>query len=551
MAAGLLLALALWTIRPVLTDPASLMPVQENLITTVPMFNAWTIWWNAEQLTRGFQGYWDAPIFFPEHGAFAMSEPQPTTLMVSPVYWFTGSPAAAYNAYLLLSLFLNGWWTFVLLRHFGHDRRLAVTGGLLMIWLPISLRQLEVLQCIPVWPMLWTWVALEWHGRRPDFRTAVSGVAAYSVSFFTCIHHTLFLSIVLLPTMWVLFRTFFTRRFQVWSLAAFLSTAAVVGLFALPLKTTIDHFDFQRSETLVNQLSARVTSLLVPPRDAWFGAQESGRFGMSAGWIKLGIVAFGLPLLLRRRRRRTWACFLLATLIISALLSMGPHLKFGEHNIWWLLADWLPGLGQVRNVFRFAYLTQMAVIILFIHSLHEFRLRLRHRFRLRNSGTVLILTIGVLALAETAPPRPHLMGVPDLRRNGDWIEYVRLTTPPGKGIACLPFAAGVGVRDFDVTTRWMYVSTQHGIPLLNGYSGFFPPSYMALRQKVSEQGISASVLQDFARAGAHFVVTTKEYAQQHEAEWNRASGGSLRPVFEGLAGVKVFEFTDNIGESPP
>ena len=58
----------------------------------------------------------------------------------------TGSPTLAYNVYMLLSLFLNGVFTYRILRRTGSPPTLAVIGGAMMIWLPVSVRQLEVLQ---------------------------------------------------------------------------------------------------------------------------------------------------------------------------------------------------------------------------------------------------------------------------------------------------------------------------------------------------------------------------------------------------------------------
>src|SRR5690606_18272581 len=100
------------------------------LVVTVPLFNAWTIWWNCDRLAHGFRGYWDAPIFFPEQQTFAFSEPQPATLMVAPVLWGSGSPILAYNAYLWLSLLLNGLVTLWLLKSLGHRTWLAGLGAI-------------------------------------------------------------------------------------------------------------------------------------------------------------------------------------------------------------------------------------------------------------------------------------------------------------------------------------------------------------------------------------------------------------------------------------
>jgi hypothetical protein len=48
----------------------------------------------------------------------------------------------------------------------------------------------------------------------------------------------------------------------------------------------------------------------------------------------------------------------------------------------------------------------------------------------------------------------------------------------------LPFAASNAVADFEQTTLWMLESRYFRGQMLNGYSGFFPPSHVELRQQM-------------------------------------------------------------------
>jgi hypothetical protein len=115
LTAGLtvLACVILW---PAFRYPYSMLPAGASRVVTVPLFNAWTIWWNTECLSRGLQHYWNAPIFWPNAGTFAFSEPQPATLLVAPVVWMSGSVILAYNVYLLMSLVANGIFAARLLR---------------------------------------------------------------------------------------------------------------------------------------------------------------------------------------------------------------------------------------------------------------------------------------------------------------------------------------------------------------------------------------------------------------------------------------------------
>src|SRR4051794_8873345 len=80
-----LAALALYAVAAVVgTWPLALristhLPLGSLHNATVPFFNLWTLEHNVRSLARGYAGYWDAPIFYPTPGAFALSEAQALT----------------------------------------------------------------------------------------------------------------------------------------------------------------------------------------------------------------------------------------------------------------------------------------------------------------------------------------------------------------------------------------------------------------------------------------------------------------------------------------
>jgi hypothetical protein len=60
---------------------------------------------------------------------------------------------------------------------------------------------------------------------------------------------------------------------------------------------------------------------------------------------------------------------------MAVLLSLGTRLVIGTWQPWWTLAKIIPGLAQVRNVYRFAYFFQLVIVLL--GSLGLWRLYLR------------------------------------------------------------------------------------------------------------------------------------------------------------------------------
>jgi hypothetical protein len=535
----------------------STLPVGRTLVLTVPLFNVWTIWWNADRLQHGFRGYWDAPIFFPEEDAFAFSEPQPATLVVAPVIWLSGSRVLAYNAFLWLSLVLNGLVCVWLLRSLGHRWWLSILGGVGMLLLPLVHDQIDVLQLVPLWGILWTWGAIRRLGERPTPAVGFAAGMALGVSFAMSIHHGLFASILLVGPPLVLLRRWRSRQLYVSGLVG-IGTAALVTLpLVLPMRAALAAHDFQRTSERVAGLSARPASYLAVGeqcllRPQWVAGQQ---FRLSPGWGKSVLAGVALLALFVRRRRRRWTLFLVLTAAMSFALSLGPHLQLGSLQPWEAIRQWVPGMTQVRSVFRFAYFFQMAIVLLAVEGAHLLWVLGRWWPRRRRTRAMLGgLAIALLlpAAIETWPKRQELAGTPSAAQNRGWIEFVRDQTDRGRGIACLPFATGSSVTDFVETTRWMLLGTFHGVPLVNGYSGYFPASNEVLRELMAEGFFSTQALDHLEAAGTQFVVVRDMLIEDREGLDAAEFEGRLMRVFDDKrAGVSVYRLSESPAPGPP
>ena len=68
-----------------------------------PALNTWILWWNA-QVMPFTERWWNAPIFSPLSGAFALSETLlGATFLTTPLQWLGASPVFAYNVLYVLS----------------------------------------------------------------------------------------------------------------------------------------------------------------------------------------------------------------------------------------------------------------------------------------------------------------------------------------------------------------------------------------------------------------------------------------------------------------
>lgn len=461
-------------------------------------------------------------------------------MVVAPAVWLTGNPAPAYNAYLLLSLLLNGLLTYRVLRRKDASTGLSLIGGAMMIWLPISIRQIDTLQLIPVWPMLWVWDAMDRHGKSPGVRQAIELAIAYSFCVYSSVHHALLLTTVMMATSWVLLSSFRTPKFWIASSLSLILAAILSGPIIVPMQQILRQYSFERPTETVRRSSATVEMIVRPPQDSLILPGSGTLPGLSPGWIKLILAGFGAALGIQCRKDRLWILFLILTAAVSATLSLGPNLRLGTFQPWSTMGDWMPGLSHVRNVFRFAYLTQMAIILLAIEGLCRIRTKLRFTINKPWCVRILLHSFAVLALIEVPAPPVIPFKLPDLIQHQDWTEFVKTNCPKGFGILCLPLPSSSKAQDFDSTVRWMYLGSQHGVPMVNGYSGFFPPEHLDLVSEIRREGLSEEVKSKLARLNVYFIVASDDSPDLINEALSSTSDAALTMVFESSSGVCVY-----------
>ncbi|MBI1879666.1 MAG: hypothetical protein HYR94_15835 [Chloroflexi bacterium] len=139
----LFLIFTLWALFLTFPLPLHLfshIPRGSEEAATVPFFNLWTLQWNIDQQMQGYPHYWDAPIFAPDKGTFAFSEPQPlSAVLATPLWLVFQSPALGFNTVVILFLTLNGWFAYWLLRSWRLPHLPCLLAGLLMQSLPVHL----------------------------------------------------------------------------------------------------------------------------------------------------------------------------------------------------------------------------------------------------------------------------------------------------------------------------------------------------------------------------------------------------------------------------
>ena len=520
-------ALAISSTWPLAWNFQTAIPQGQERVATVPLFNLWTIWWNVDRAGDLFSNYWDAPIFAPTDGAFALSESQPTTSIVAPIIWATESRILAYNVFLLFMLVANGCSGSVFTRGLTGSRIAGVWGGAAMVLLPFVHWQLGVIQLASLSGILLSLHFLIRFLADYHLKDALLAGVASGFCYLTCNYYGYQLCLTLTVALPVLLM----KRCSVRRLAAgFVLSLVVFALLILPvvskqLSTSGQHKWDRRPET-VARLSAVQDDYF---RTLWRGplanrTTGNARFPLSPGLACSILAVIGTVIGVRRRPTRGATLFLLSIVGVAAQLSLGPGWVLGGYRPFELLADWLPGLSAMRSPYRFAVLVQVSCVAL--ASLSFIRAERDQASQDGNTANcptpsvatplfpsskwrrlVLVMHCGLLggALIECWPSSPRMYAMPDYETQRPWIEWLITGTDADDIVANIPFPEGRSVADYEDTTRSMLWATYHKRPLANGYSGFFPSRFVELKRDVQEFPNNTS-LRELRKAGVRWCV---------------------------------------------
>jgi hypothetical protein len=506
---------------PLVTRFSAAVPLGSEPNATVPQFNVWTLQWNLEKIRQGFDGYWDAPIFYPAEGAFAFSDPQPAAgLLAFPLSRW--SPPAAYNAVLLLYVALNGVSAYYLLHKLAISKPVALLGGFWVQSLPFLTHERGVLQLQPFFVVVFVMIAALELARSPSLRRATVLGLALGGGFFFSEYYGLIAGLA--AVVFFAFSALRTRQVIFLSLLAFLLAAVIALPLLLQQRQILQSYSFSRSLSSVEAGSANLQDYLRPSQRTLLSEvirAQRARFGLYPGLALFALALFSLSRFsLTPANRSSKPAFILSA-VFAFLLSLGLNLNvLGFQPYHWLWKT-VPGFAHIRSPFRFGLLLQFALLVLALFVVEKIW---RERKYILFAALVLIVSLEILPLPERLadlPPGGILEGVPS-------------------PAVFLPFASGRSPVAFYQTSSWMLVAQPSGITMVNGYSGYFPAAHSRYRSEL-QAFPDAGSLSFLAGQGVRAIVVPSSWlADGREAviaEW--LAQGKLAFVGEQL-GFSIF-----------
>jgi hypothetical protein len=446
-----------------------------------------TAWANHAVLNR--LPLFDANIFFPAAQSLRYNEHlMGVSLATLPWAAAGASPVLAYNVTWWLAFFLNGLAAFAWLRRFALDALPAFAGSLVFACsYYVMLHAHGHLHLIWLWPLPLSALLLERWFMAPTLAGAAWWLAVVVMGLLTSWYIAVMVALVNGIVFVVLLVTAsgvpddgrWTRRVVHLFLAALIASAVIAPL-ARP------YAGLRANPAEAAAFSADLESYLVPPENTmvgrWWRTYVDGRprsiYGettLFAGWIALGLGLAGVIALVRDNRvtRRAWMFPVLAA--AGFLLSLGPAppllggpllAPFG-----WLAS--LPGFNGMRAPARFALVCMLGLSGLAALGASSLSARWGRRGRMFVAALVPLMLAEWFVVGFPAG-KPEVHTVPAIYRTAE----VR----SARALASLP-----EYRDRQDWFRggdYLYYSTAHWRPIVNGFGRSEPPNQTEVIAKV-------------------------------------------------------------------
>jgi hypothetical protein len=462
-----------------------------------PLLNTWILAWVAHAAVTRPAGLFDANIFHPEAGTLAYSEPLLLpALAVAPFNWLGGDPILAHNVLLLGGYVLSGLAVFVLVRSLTGSDAAAFVAGVAFAVYPYRTEhyakvQLQLAMWIPL--ALWRLHALF---RGGGLRDGVLAGAFLALQAYTCVYYAIygaiFAGLVAVVAVWSTptARRGIVARSMAAGLLVFVMASAPVAWMLRSASAVVG----ERSLDEVRAGSATLADYQRPHPESWIHGDD-GRPGIGERRLFPGYAAPLVAVVGLAGGGLVPVAYGVAA-AGSAVLSLGTN---GPGYPW--LYEHLEPIRALRVPARFGLFVGLGIAVL--AGIGVARLT-------RSSGrlaTGLVLTLAVTAIVAEGRNRPVQLS--ELPERAPLIYEWLADQPPG---AVVEYPLGnlegrVGPQD----PTYQYYSTRHWLPLINGYSGFEPESYVRMRDALRTFPAAAAIDHLVASGAAYLLVHERFY----------------------------------------
>src|SRR5262245_34102907 len=437
------------------------------------MLNEWILAWVQHQLPRAPARLFQGNIFYPARDTLAFSEPLVVpAILGAPIAWLGGSPVLVFNLLVIAGFALTALAGYALVVRWTGDRAAGLLAGSLVAFNSHTLTRLPHVQAMHLYGLPLALLAADRLVERGWIRDGLwlagwMTVLAYT-SGYLFVFGSVTVGIVLLTRIpdW--------QRHAGRVAASLLAAVAVTAVAVLP--EVLPYLRVAREQHMVRPFeevagySASLTGYLAAAGTVHFSTW-SGRFFADpidpffpgAAALALAGVAVVVAVRARDHRAMRRRVLMLSILAVAGLvLSLGPRTPvYG-----WLYRVFPPMQG-LRAAARFGNLFLLGVAALAGIGLAAARSRTAGRRWAARLGIAAVAVANVEALR--APLHyTRFGGIPQV--------YAMVRDAPGPVVLVeVPFYPPLAIFQ---NAEYVLNSTAHWRPLMNGYSGYLPASYL-------------------------------------------------------------------------
>jgi len=430
-------------------------------------FNLWRLAWVAHALSTFPARLFDGNIFYPEPRALTFSDAMPVeAFLAAPLLWAGAPPVLVHNVVLLAGIVLSAAGIAVLARSLTGSLTAGVTAGVVFAFAPYRFEHYAHMELQwTVW-IPWTFWALH-RTLQTGARTfgALTGVFLW-LQLMSSIYYGVFLATLTGLVAVLLLCGLREPRFKR-ALAALAIGAALALVLAAPYVSV--YLDTKaevggRSEQQVLTFSAPPSSYTIATDGNYLYGERSRPRGRSERRLFPGILPVLLAVvgLLLRPPSVEAIAYLLA-------LAAAFEMSLGAYGYSYpFLYEHVPVFDALRAPARLGIFVVFFLAVLAAWGQAAIEAPLSQTRR----RALAVAIAGVLLLEYWVAPL-RLVPYP----NAPPALYAWLAGQPRGVVAEFPLPVPEALPGDEA--RYAYMSTFHWMPLVNGYSGYYPPSYLA------------------------------------------------------------------------
>ena len=459
-------------------------------------FNMWRLRWFAHALVSPARLF-DANIFFPERRTLALSDAMFVEgVLAAPLSWAGVPPVLMHNLVLLFAIVFCGVAMFALVRYLTGSRGAGVLAGIVFAFAPYRFDHIMHMEL--QWAM-WAPLALLALHRAYDtgeWRYGIATGACVALQMLSSIYYGIFLATLIGVAAVLLFPR--DRRAPTIAVARVMLAGAVLAaalclLYARPYVKTHERVG-DRPVDQISAFRATSNSYLSATPGNWIYGSTATR-GAPERHLFPGLTATVLAMigvLLRVPSRRV--------IVYLLLLVTAFEMSFGFRG--YLFTFLYEHVSAYRGLRATARLGLFVLMFLAVLAGFGYAALVANRTRAWRAGL-----LAVCALAMLAEYRTRLELVPFPTEAPP--VYRVLARQPRGVLAELPVPRVNALPGPDAA--YAYLSTFHWFPTVNGYSGYYPQSYLERLERLRSFPSEQAMLQLKRDAVQYVILHTETY----------------------------------------